>query len=144
MYYKGKYKPHNPKKYLGDSTNIVYRSSWEKKFMIYCDTNPQILEWGSEEFFIPYRSPLDRRIHRYFPDFFIKYKDKDGNIQKSVIEIKPYNQCIPPTQPKRKTKAYMNKVKTFVINEAKWTAAKEFCENQGLKFQILTEKELFK
>ena len=94
MSYKGKYKPSYPKKYKGDPTNIVYRSLWERKFMVYCDNNLNVLEWQSEEFFIPYRSPVDNKIHRYFPDFFIKYKDTDGKIRSSLIEIKPLDSVL--------------------------------------------------
>ena len=92
MAYKGKYRPTNPKKYKGDPTNIIYRSLWERKFMFYCDLNDNILEWGSEEFFIPYRSPLDNRVHRYFPDFYIKYIKSNGSICRSIIEVKPDRQ----------------------------------------------------
>ena len=95
MSYKGKYSPSYPKKYKGDPTNIVYRSLWERKFMVYCDNNENILEWGSEEIVLPYRSPVDNRIHRYFPDFYIKYKDVGGRIKRSLIEIKPLRQCSP-------------------------------------------------
>ena len=104
MSYKGKYKPSYPKKYKGDPTNIVYRSLWERKFMVYCDNNPSVIEWQSEEFCIPYRSPIDNKVHRYFPDFFIKYKDVSGKIKSSLIEIKPMRQCSPPPKPKRQQK----------------------------------------
>ena len=87
MSYKGIYRPSYPKKYKGDQRNIIYRSLWERKFMNYCDLNENILEWASEEFFIPYHDPTTNRVRRYFPDFFIKYKDKDGNIRRSVIEV---------------------------------------------------------
>jgi len=109
MSYKGKYKPSYPKKYKGDPTNIVYRSLWERKFMVYCDNNPSVIEWQSEEFCIPYRSPIDNKVHRYFPDFFIKYKDVSGKIKSSLIEIKPMRQCSPPPKPKRQTKKYLTK-----------------------------------
>ncbi len=89
MSYKGKYRPSNPEKYRGDYTNIVYRSLWELKFMKYCDSNENILEWGSEEIVLPYVSPIDNRYHRYFPDFYIKVKERGGKIKKYVIEIKP-------------------------------------------------------
>ena len=89
MAYKGKFRPSVPKKYKGDYTNIIYRSLWELKFMKYCDSNKNILEWGSEEFFIPYLSPIDNRAHRYFPDFYIKVRESNGQIKKYVIEIKP-------------------------------------------------------
>jgi len=99
-YNKSKYKPRYPNKYNGDPTNIICRSSWERKFARYCDLNENILEWQSEEFCIPYRSPIDNKIHRYFPDFFIKYKDINGRVRSSLIEVKPLRQCSPPTQTK--------------------------------------------
>ena len=89
MAYKGKYSPSYPRKYKGDPTNIVYRSLWERKFMVYCDLNENILEWGSEEIVMPYRSPVDGKVHRYFPDFYIKVKESTGRIKKMIIEIKP-------------------------------------------------------
>ena len=104
MSYKGKYQPRNPQKYVGDSTNIIYRSLWERKFMIYCDTNDNVLEYASEEIAIPYRSPIDGKVHRYFPDFYIKVKESNGIIEKYLIEIKPYKQTMPPPKPKRQTK----------------------------------------
>ena len=104
MSYKGKYKPSYPKKYKGDPTNIIYRSLWERKFMVYCDNNVNVLEWHSEELAIPYRSPIDNKVHRYFPDFFIKYKDVNGRLRSSLIEIKPIRQCSPPPKPKDKQK----------------------------------------
>ena len=87
MAHSGIFRPRNIKKYRGDYRNIIYRSSWEKVFMRYCDKNSNILEWGSEETIIPYRSPLDQRIHRYFPDFYIKVRDNDGKAKKYIIEI---------------------------------------------------------
>jgi len=142
MAYKGKYRPTNPKKYKGDPTNIIYRSLWERKFMVYCDLNDNILEWGSEEFFIPYRSPLDNRVHRYFPDFYIKYRKSNGSICRSIIEVKPDKQTRPPKKPKRQTKGYLYEVTQYVKNEAKWDAAKEFCKDRLWEFRIFTEKEL--
>ena len=124
MSYKGKYQPSYPKKYKGDPTNIIYRSLWERKFCVYCDTNENILEWGSEEIIVPYRSPVDNRYHRYFPDFYIKVKDKNGKIKKMIIEIKPYKQCIEPKVQKRKTKGYIYEVVEYAKNQAKWNAAK--------------------
>ena len=142
MAYKGKYRPTNPKKYKGDPTNIIYRSLWERKFMCYCDLNDNILEWGSEEFFIPYRSPLDNRVHRYFPDFYIKYIKSNGSICRSIIEVKPDKQTRHPKKPKRQTKGYLYEVTQYVKNEAKWDAAKEFCKDRLWEFRIFTEKEL--
>jgi len=117
MAYKGKYIPTNKKKYVGDPYKIVYRSLWERKFMVYCDMNESIISWASEEIVIPYRSPIDNRIHRYFPDFFIKVKQQTGEIKNMIIEIKPKVQCSPPKVPKRKTTKYLNEVKTWGINK---------------------------
>ena len=142
MSYKGKYKPSYPKKYKGDPTNIVYRSLWERKFMVYCDNNPNVLEWQSEEFCIPYRSPIDNKVHRYFPDFFIKYKDVSGKIRSSLIEIKPMRQCVPPPKPKRQTKKYLNEAFEYAKNQAKWKAAEDYCADRMWEFKVMTEKEL--
>ena len=142
MSYKGKFKPSHPEKYNGNPTNIIYRSLWERKFMIYCDTNERILEWQSEEKAIPYRSPLDGKIHRYFPDFLIKVKESDGTIKKYMIEIKPSKQTVPPTKPQRQTKKYLYEAYEYAKNQAKWRAAKEFCEDRQWEFKVLTEDEL--
>jgi len=142
MAYKGKFRPSIPKKYRGDYTNIIYRSLWELKFMKYCDTNQNILEWGSEEFFIRYISPIDNRAHRYFPDFYIKVRENTGQIKKYVIEIKPKKQCIEPKVQKRKTKAYIREVCEYAKNQAKWEAATEYCKDRKLEFKVLTENEL--
>ena len=142
MAYRGKYQPSYPKKYKGDPTNIVYRSLWERKFMNYCDLNENVLEWGSEELALPYRSPLDNRIHRYFPDFYIKVRESNGQIQKYIIEVKPKKQTIEPKVQKRKTKGYIFEVTEWARNQAKWKVAKEFCEDRQWKFKIITEDEL--
>lgn len=142
MTYKGKFKPVNPNKYLGDPTNIVYRSSWERQCMIYFDNNPNIIKWGSEEVIVPYKSPIDNRYHRYFIDFIIKVKTADGKIQTSLIEVKPRKQTLPPVVQKRKTKRYINEVTTYLVNEAKWQAAREYCKDRNWNFQIITENEL--
>jgi len=140
---KSKYKPSYPKKYKGNPDNIICRSSWERKFCSWCDLNESILEWGSEEFWIPYISPLDNRIHKYFPDFIIKVKDNSGKINTYVVEVKPKKQTIPPNpNPKRKTKNWMYEVKTYAVNQAKWKAAEEFCKDRLIKFKIITEEEL--
>jgi hypothetical protein len=142
MSYKGKYQPINPKKYKGDPTNIVYRSLWERTFMKYCDTNENILEWFSEEIAVPYRSPIDNKIHRYFPDFYIKVKESNGSIKKYLIEIKPKKQTIEPIPQKRRTKGYIYEVYEYAKNQAKWKAAEEFCKDRGYEFKVLTEDHL--
>jgi hypothetical protein len=142
MSYKGKYQPTYPQKYKGNPTNIIYRSLWERKFMKYCDLNENILEWGSEEIALPYRSPLDGRIHKYFPDFYIKVKESNGQTKKYIIEIKPKKQTIEPIVQKRKTKGYIFEVVEYAKNQAKWKAAKSFCEDRGYEFKVLTEDDL--
>ena len=130
MSYKGKYQPRNPQKYVGDSTNIIYRSLWERKFMIYCDTNDNVLEYASEEIAIPYRSPIDGKVHRYFPDFYIKVKESNGIIEKYLIEIKPYKQTMPQPKPKRQTKGYIYEAYEYAKNQSKWEAAREYCKDR--------------
>ena len=142
MAYKGKYYPSFPRKYKGDPTNIIYRSLWERKFMVYCDKNQNILEWASEEIAIPYRSPIDNRVHRYFPDFYMKVKETNGKIKNYVIEVKPAKQTKPPAKPKRQTKGYIREAYEYAKNQAKWKMAKEFCADRQWEFKVVTEKEL--
>lgn len=142
MSYKGVYKPEHPEKYIGDYKNIIYRSLWERKFMHYCDVNENILKWSSEEIWIPYLSPLDSRVHRYFPDFYIKYKDASGIVKESLVEIKPKRQVVGPKVAKRITQKQMYEIKEFAKNQAKWKAAEEFCADRRWSFQILTEDNL--
>jgi len=142
MSYKGKFKPTNPQKYKGDPTGIVYRSLWELKFMKYCDLNDNILEWGSEELALPYLSPLDNKVHRYFPDFYIKVKESNGKIKKYIIEVKPKKQTVEPIPQKKKTKGYIYEVMEYAKNQAKWKAAREFCEDRQWEFKVITEDEL--
>ena len=142
MSYKGKYYPSYPRKYKGDPTNIIYRSLWERKFMVYCDKNDNILEWASEEIAIPYRSPVDNRVHRYFPDFYMKVKERGGKIKRYVIEVKPAKQTKPPVKPKRQTKGYIREAYEYAKNQAKWKMAREFCADRQWEFRVVTEKEL--
>lgn len=110
--------------------------------MVYCDKTESILEWGSEEIAIPYRSPIDNKWHRYFPDFYIKYKDSQGKIKRSIIEIKPFKQTQQPPLQEKKTKSYVYEVTQYVTNQAKWAAAEEFCKDRLWEFKVFTEKEL--
>ena len=142
MSYKGKYQPSFPKKYKGDPTNIIYRSLWERKFMVYCDLNEKVLEWGSEEMFVWYRSPIDSKPHRYFPDFYIKVQESSGQVKKYLIEIKPKRQTTPPPKQQRQTKKYLYEAYEYAKNQAKWEAAKEWCADRGYEFKVLTENEL--
>tara|TARA_B100001939_G_C16937077_1_gene616529 strand:- start:494 stop:913 length:420 start_codon:yes stop_codon:yes gene_type:complete len=137
MRYQGKYNVSFPRKYKGDSNNVIYRSSWEYKFMKWCDLTPSIQEWGSEEIIIPYISPVDGKRHRYFPDFYVKIANR-----KYLVEVKPMKQTKEPKTQKRVTKKYISEVTTWAVNKAKWKAAEEFCLDQGWEFKIITEKEL--
>ena len=142
MSYKGKYYPSYPNKYKGDPTNIIYRSLWERKFMVYCDKNDKILEWGSEEIALPYRSPVDNKVHRYFPDFYIKVEENTGRVKRYLIEVKPLKQTKCPKPRRVKTKAYLSEVMTYATNAAKWEAAIEYCDDRKWKFKLITEREL--
>jgi len=142
MAYKGKYKPLRPYKYKGNPTKVTYRSLWERKFMQYCDDNTNILEWASEEMYVWYKSPVDNRAHRYFPDFYIKVRESTGMIKKYIIEVKPKRQTKPPAKPKRQTRGYLREAFEYAKNKAKWKAANEWCLDRGYEFKVLTEKEL--
>jgi len=142
MSYKGYFKPKNPSKYLGDPTGIIYRSLWELKFMQYLDSHPNIVNWASEEFCIPYISPIDNKIHRYFPDFYVKKMTKEGNLETMVVEIKPKSQSVAPEPKNTRTRKYIREVMTWGVNSAKWKAAEEYCKDRKWKFVVLTEKEL--
>ena len=137
--YKSKYLPENKEKYVGDANNIICRSSWERTFVRYLDRNPNIVKYSSEELAVPYMSPIDKKLHRYYPDFLIQ--TKDGKI--IMVEIKPFKETLPPDG-KRNTKYLKEAVLTYVTNQAKWEAAKAFCNKQGWIFQVITENELFK
>ena len=132
MTYKGKYIPQNPQKYKGNPSQIIYRSLWERKFMVYCDRNDKVIEWGSEEVIVPYRSPWDGKIHRYFPDFYVKLKETTGKIKKYIIEVKP----------KRQTKGYLRETYEYARNQAKWHAAVDYCKDRLYEFKVMTEDEL--
>lgn len=137
---QGFFKPTKPEKYVGKVDAIVFRSSWELRFMRWCDTNPNILQWTSEEIVIPYFSAVDQKSHRYFVDFFIKVKKADGTVVKYLVEIKPHEQTKPPT--KTKSKFFQEQVKTYVVNQEKWKAAAAWARQHNSEFIILTEYEL--
>lgn len=141
-YIQGYFRPLHPEKYIGNPQNIVYRSSWELRFMKWCDESANVIQYGSEEFFIPYRSPVDNKVRRYFPDFLIKIQEQSGEIKTYLIEIKPQRQTVQPKVPKRKTKNWLYEMKTYSVNQAKWAAAEEWCKSRGIEFKIVTEREL--
>ena len=139
MAYQGLYQPRNPKKYKGDPSKIVYRSSWERLFMEWLDLNPDVSLWESEEFHIPYISPVDNRQHRYFVDFKVKF----ANGSTLLIEIKPALQTKKPVPRKGKKVALLeSEVRTYAVNYAKWKAAEKYAAERGMKFAVFTEHTL--
>jgi len=138
-YRQGIFTPKNADKFIG--TKAVYRSGLELKFMRFCDNNPNVLKWSSENVVIPYISPIDGRVHRYFVDNFVVIKE--GNqIKKYLVEIKPYKQTMSPTTKYRKREHLLYEQQMYSVNQAKWASAREFCAKKGLEFLILTEKDL--
>ncbi|QIG70603.1 head completion protein [Rhizobium phage RHph_I1_18] len=136
---QGIFKPQNPEKYKGNVHDIIYRSSWELKFMMQVDRDPNVIKWSSEEMIIWYMSPIDNRKHRYFVDFVVDTKDG----KRTLVEIKPAHQTkAPVSTPKKRQKTYLKEVTTYVVNQAKWKAAEALCNAKGWKFAVLTEKEL--
>lgn len=110
--------------------------------MRYLDSHPSILEWASEEIIIPYYSPIDKKVHRYFPDFWVKTISSDNQINTMIIEIKPDKQTKQPVKQDKITRRYITELKTFGVNTAKWKAAEQFCKEKKWQFKVLTEKEL--
>jgi hypothetical protein len=145
---QGYFKPAFPEKYVGDPTQIIFRSSWEFKFLKWCDHSPTVIKYSSEPVGIPYYSPLDKRGHTYYIDFYVVTKDNDGREQSWLIEVKPDKYTKPPTAPARmtdkQTASYVYAAKQYIVNQAKFEAAKEFASVRGLKFGIITENFLFK
>lgn len=142
-YATGKFRPKNPAKYKGNATNIYFRSSWELRLMGYLDTHPDIIEWSSEEVVVPYVSPVDGQRHRYFVDFWVKQKNKNGKVEILLLEVKPKAQTMEPKPQQRKTKSYISQVMAWGVNSAKWRAARNLCEQNNWTFKIITEHELF-
>lgn len=145
---RGKYKqdwyiPRYPEKYIGDCTKIRYMSSYEYNVHVYFDNNPNIIRWGSEEIAIPYVHPIDHKIHKYYPDYYIEYINTKGEIVKEIIEVKPHKQVVPPTTRGKSKKTQLTEAVTYAINQAKWTYAKAFCDKHGIKFRIISESQIF-
>jgi hypothetical protein len=138
-----KWHPLHPEKYLGDVSNIITRSSWEVKFLNWCDSNSSVISYSSEETIVPYRSPVDQKVHRYYLDAKIKVKTADGILKTYLVEIKPFVQTLPPQKPKRQSKGYLKECATFMVNQSKWEAAEIWAKDRGWEFIILTEKQLF-
>ncbi len=142
-YKQGVFKPTNPLKYKG-SFPIVYRSGLELQVFRWMDNNINVTSWGSESVVIPYQSPLDGRVHRYFPDLVAHLNSKDGTIKKLLIEIKPERQTLPPVNNtgRKKAKTMMYEQVQYAVNQKKWEAAKSWANSKGYQFIILTEKNI--
>lgn len=140
---QGFFKPKYPQKYAGDATNIVYRSGWERRVMQSLDENAAVIKWSSEEIIIPYVSPIDNRVHRYFVDFYVEARTADGSTKIMLLEVKPAAQTQQPKQQQRQTKKFISEVMTYGVNQAKWKAAQTYCDKKGWEFKVLTEHELF-
>ena len=138
MAYKGRYKIKNPDKYLGNPTNVIFRSLWERNTFRWCENNPKVRAWSSEEIVVPYKCKVDNKLHRYFVDLYVEM----NNGQTILVEIKPKKETLPPKQPKRKTKKFLNEVITFSKNQDKWDAADQYAKHKGWKFQVWTEETL--
>jgi hypothetical protein len=142
-YVQGFYQPRNPDKYIGDKTQIIFRSSWERRIFIWADNNESVLEWSSEPFPIQYFDQSTNKIRRYFPDLFVKIRDKQGITKNYLIEVKPEKQTREPQKRgRKKTTTYLNEVATYQKNLSKWAQAEKFCEENNVIFKIITEKEL--
>lgn len=147
------FQPKNPHKYMGDPEKIIYRSSWESRFMTWCDLHPNITKWSSEPVAIPYISPIDNRPHRYYVDFWVLI-ERDGEKKQYLIEIKPDAQTKPPNQKLMSTvnegkatasqlKRYNRELRTYIVNKAKFVAATKYAQQRGMEFQVCTENFLY-
>lgn len=136
MAYKTRFNPKNISKYVGDASKINCRSLWERNVCKFCDDNINIKKWTFEEIAIPYLSPLDQKIHNYFPDFLIEF-EQNGKLNTWMLEVKPKKQTFLKENASKKEKI------TWIINQAKWKAAQAYCQKHGMEFKVITEKEIF-
>jgi hypothetical protein len=145
---QGYFIPKNPSKYDGDITQIIYRSGWEFKFLKYCDENDKIVKYSSEPVGIKYYNPISKKTCRYWVDMYIAIKESDGTIKNWILEIKPLKYTKPPKEPKymteKQTRQYLSHAKTYIVNRAKFEAAKDYADSKGIQFGIITENFLFK
>jgi len=137
-YAQGTFTPRNPQKYVGKH-KPKYRSGWELTFMTFCDTHKSVTHWASESMSVPYRSPLDGKMHMYIPDFFVVYQNKFGKAIAEVVEIKPKKQSLIESR----TASARDRA-VVAVNHAKWQAATAYCKMQGFAFRVITENDLFR
>jgi hypothetical protein len=146
-YRQGYYKLSYPEKYIGDPTKIIYRSSWEYRFCRYCDTNEKVEKWSSEPLGIKYVSPIDGKEHTYYIDFYMRVIEDSKPID-YLAEVKPSASLVKPVlegkkMTTNKIKNYNYALQTWLVNRAKFAAAKHFAEGRGYKFIVVTEEFLF-
>ncbi len=141
-YQQGIFRPTNPQKYVGDAKNIIYRSSWELKLLKWCDRNPSVIKYASEELVIPYFSRADNKYRRYFTDMVIQYKHQDGSVRTCIVEVKPEVQTREPKKGKKRLQTYLKEAYDWEVNCDKWAAAKAYAEKNGMEFLLLTEYDL--
>ena len=134
---QGKFRLKFPEKYSG-TRMPTYRSSWEYTFMKFCDEHPSVSQWASEAVKIPYRNPLTGKQTIYVPDFFIVYADKGGKQKVELVEVKPKNQSV-----KENLGRSRNNQAHYIMNMAKWSAAKSWCKQKGIFFRVITEEDIF-
>lgn len=142
-YIQGKFVPTEIHKYKGNPNNIFFRSLWEYHLFQWLDKSKSVIEWGSETVVVPYVSPIDKKLHRYYIDLYAKIIDKDGVVRKYLIEVKPYKETVKPKTLNENSAKYNKSIIRFYQNLAKWQAASEFAEKNGMKFILLTERELY-
>lgn len=143
-YHQGKFTPKNPEKYKGDPSSITYRSSYEYHVFVFCDRRKDVIEWSSETVIVPYYDPTKGKKRRYMVDLWIKYRDKNGEIQTALVEVKPEIQTRPPVaSPRKKKSTIIEEQTTWITNQAKWQAAEKFAKERGWKWMILTERHIF-
>lgn len=141
---QGVFTPTYPEKYRGNASQIYYRSSWELAMNKFLDTNPHILRWSSEEIKIPYVKPTDGKVHHYYPDYWVEYRNRSGDVVQEIVEVKPAAQTRPPTTRGKARKTILFEQTAWAVNRAKWSAAVKWCEQRGLKFRVITENGLFR
>lgn len=141
---QGIFTPTNPEKYRGNAAQIYYRSSWELAMNRFLDNNPNILRWSSEEIKIPYIKPTDSKVHHYYPDYWIEYRNRAGEIVQEIVEVKPSAQAKQPTTRGKARKTIIFEQTAWAVNKAKWHAAVQWCEARGMRFRVVTEKGLFR
>ena len=142
-YHQGLYEVKNKAKYIGTKAP-TFRSAWEKVFMEWADRSNGVLRWGSEINSIEYFDPVQNKKRRYYPDFFLEYMTRDGEIKVEIIELKPFSQTSPPQKGRKKKETYLEEQATFCTNTAKWLAAEAYAKSKGIGFRIITERSLFR